>query len=204
MAEDSSEEDHALEFKYARMGACAASWTVIESASYIVFGISLGIPASLFEEVATRIHGYDGIIELTRKGLQTTCLGRFAYLPKLIEPTLAAAKELKIHRDNIVHTSPDVTSARMDKGKTLKSRGRVVNISISLKDLRTANEHLSLVAQEYLQVARIMAAFYRITDPMVSDKEKVQPAQDLQDAEAQLQVLRKARLKLPRLPSPQK
>jgi hypothetical protein len=120
-------------------------------------------------------------------------------LYRLIDKTLGDCKEIKKHRDAVVHTYPDFDAGT---GQTMSRRGKIMTVNIALETLEIIQSHANALCEE---VATINNAFRfagahasKVADGSASGK--VSQRSEFQVLIAQLRNEQKTRSKLPRLP----
>lgn len=172
----------------------ALIWNSIDETANITLEAALAVPSPMMMQVATRINGFDGKVELIKQ--YAAFVSDDTALLSDIGESLSFAKTAKTYRDAVVHTIPDFERGR---GKTIKTQARVLRIDISRGALTNIYAHVGYVDLELVEVMDIIRALRR-EETSESEVVKQQAAREIADCLGQLRFLHGARKMLPRLP----
>lgn len=177
----------------------ALFWNEIEENVDTIMCRAMQIPDIFWVEVATRINGIDGKIELIRIRMRHDLGGEKHKLFQLISKTLGDIKEIKKHRDAVVHTNPDFDTGT---GKTVGRRGKIVTVNIALPTLDIIRQHANALCEESATINQMLHLGQQHANQVeVGDASgKVSQRPEFQALTAQLLNEQKMRAKLPRLP----
>ena len=104
------------------LGAIAIMWTQIERRIDFAMCTALNIPYQLWVDLSSRINGFDGKVELIKKGAeQHIRVPRDAM--RIIADSLGSISEHKRYRDGVIHAW--VTNPSADIADTIQRKGEV-------------------------------------------------------------------------------
>ena len=174
------------------LGAIAIIWTQIERRIDFAMCTALAVPHRLWVEVSSRINGFDGKVELIKRGAE-----HHIRVPPnamaIIAESLGAISEHKRYRDGVIHAwlvNPDA-----DIADTIQRKGEVDETFMSAEALDGLYGRLSILSDEAASIIHILNYYLAVGH----GREEI--AQALQACTAQALEHQKRRLTLPPLPA---
>lgn len=190
--------------RLATIGAISLTWNSIEDSIEMNIGLILELFRSMWDEVSSRINGFDGKIALIKVAAKESVLLPTAYyLP--ICSTLSALEEHKKYRDAVIHVRIQDPAAPV--APSHKNKGRQLEVLITPEALIALLERLTILEQEVNRITLIIVSIRAHRGRMgttPTEDEKRQAEEDAQQHLAQLrgfQSQRAAMSPLPEFPS---
>jgi hypothetical protein len=183
------------------MGAVAVAWNQAEHHLRYIMSAALMTPEPLWDEVSTRINGFDGIKELTRMAfeLHFVHVYNFPEVYETIDITLGGLQEYKRYRDAVIHAQ--VLDAPTGVGWLIQRRGKHEQVMLSMKALVGLYKRLRIIHFE-LSFLWDFANEFIGWDSLNNPNANKQPnEQSIRDLLSQLRKHQKRRLSLRPLPA---
>jgi hypothetical protein len=174
------------------LGAIAIMWTRIERRIDFAMCTALSVPYRLWVDVSSRINGFDGKVELIKRGAE-----HHIRVPPdartIIADSLGAISEHKRYRDGVIHAW--VTNPNAHTADTIQRKGEVDETFMSAEALDSLYERLSVLSDEAGDIISILNYYFAVAH----GREEI--AQALQACTAQALEHQKRRRSLPPLPA---
>jgi hypothetical protein len=173
------------------LGAIAIVWTRIERRIDFAMCTALSVPYPLWIDISSRINGFDGKVELIKKGAE-----HHVRVPPhartIIADSLGSISEHKRYRDGVIHAW--VVNPNADIADTIQRKGEVDETFMSAEALDGLYERLSILSDEAGDIISILNYYLAV------DRGREEIVQALQACTVQALEHQKRRLALPSLP----
>jgi hypothetical protein len=141
------------------LGAIAIMWTRIERRIDFAMCTALSVPRQLWVDLFSRINGFDGKVELIKKGAE-----HHIRMPPdartIIAHSLGAISEHKRYRDGVIHAW--VTNPSADIADTIQRKGEIHETFMSLDALDGLYERLSILFDEAADIIGILNYYLEV------------------------------------------
>jgi hypothetical protein len=174
------------------LGAIAIMWTRIERRIDFAMCTALSVPYRLWVDVSSRINGFDGKVELIKKGAEH----HIRVSPDargIIADSLGAISEHKRYRDGVIHAW--VVNPNADIADTIQRKGEVDETFMSAHALDGLYERLSILSDETRDIIGILNYYLAV------GRGREEIAQAHEACMSQALEHQKRRLALPPLPA---
>jgi hypothetical protein len=181
------------------IGAISLTWNYIEYGIDCILGIAVKIPNPMWDEVTSRINGFDGKVAILKKAAKVVYKMPEHYL-RMIADTLGAIEEHKRYRDGIIHAN--IRHPESPTAETAKRRGVVDEILVTDEALTALYERLCFLREEIDQLTYVYFCAWLYGEKEYSRKKRL-IVEEMKACTIQLRVLqteRKALSPLPRFP----
>lgn len=134
------------------IGAISLTWNYIEYGIDCILGIATKMPNPMWDEVSSRINGFDGKVAILKQAAKLVYKMPDHYL-RMIADTLGAVEEHKRYRDGIIHAN--ILHPESPTAETSKRRGMVDEILITEEALNSLYERLCFLRGEIDQLTYV-------------------------------------------------
>ncbi len=174
------------------LGAIAIMWTRIERRIDFAMCTALSVPHQLWVDLSSRINGFDGKVELIKKGAE-----HHIRVPSdartIIADSLGSISEHKRYRDGVIHAW--VINPSADTADTIQRKGEVDETFMSPDALEGLYERLSVLFDEAADIIGILNYYLAV------GRGREEIAQAHEACMSQALEHQKRRLALPPLPA---